>query len=33
MKKLIVATALISLALPALQGCVPAVATGSAPAP
>jgi osmotically-inducible protein OsmY len=28
MKKLIVATALISLALPALQGCVPAVATG-----
>ncbi len=28
MKKLIVATALISLSLPALQGCVPAVATG-----
>ena len=28
MKKLIVATALISIALPALQGCVPAVATG-----
>ncbi|MBI4988501.1 MAG: BON domain-containing protein [Rhodocyclales bacterium] len=28
MKKLIVAAALISLSLPALQGCVPAVATG-----
>ena len=28
MKKLIVATALISLSLPALQGCIPAVATG-----
>jgi osmotically-inducible protein OsmY len=28
MKKLIVATALICLSLPALQGCVPAVATG-----
>ena len=28
MKKLILATTLISLSLPALQGCVPAVATG-----
>ena len=28
MKKLLLATTLLALALPALQGCVPAVATG-----